>query len=167
MLNRLYKSSHRKYYLWGDFFMTKQEYQHIRNLAWDLLIDANITSLPTDLLAIANLYNGQDKIDVSKSTYENAISISQHILQTLGYKSSTEHSKCLAVRILSPVVVLKELKVKSTADIVKFTNLPFAEANKRYVRLQELIARGKFETSNMETKVLRQFKPWLSSLSLS
>ena len=147
--------------------MTKQEYQHIRNLAWDLLIDANITSLPTDLLAIASLYNGQDKIDALKSTYENAISISQHILQTLGYKSSAEHNKCLAVRILSPVVVLKELKVQSAADIVRFTNLPFVEASKRYARLQELLVRDMFETSNMETKVLRQFKPWLASLSLS
>ena len=147
--------------------MTKQEYQHIRNLAWDLLIDANITSLPIDLLAIANLYNGQDKIDASKSTYENALSISQHILQTLGYKSNAEYSKCLAVRILSPMVVLKELKVQSAADIVRFTNLPFAEANKRYARLQELLVRDMFETSNMETKVLRQFKPWLASLSLS
>ena len=42
--------------------MTKQEYQHIRNLAWDLLIDAHITILPTNIEAIAKMFEGSSFI---------------------------------------------------------------------------------------------------------
>ena len=78
-----------------------------------------------------------------------------------------EHSKCLAVRILSPMIVLKELKVSSATDIARYTNLPLTEANKRFSRLQELMTRDKFETSSLETRVLEQFKPWITAVSSS
>lgn len=146
--------------------MTKQEYQHIRNLAWDLLIDAHITSLPTNIEAIAKVYGCQNIID-GNLLYNNALSVSNNILTILGCPSSMEHCKCLAVRILSPMIVLKELKVKSATDIVRYTNLPLAEANKRFSRLQELMARDKFETSGLETRVLEQFKPWIATVSSS
>lgn len=147
--------------------MTKQEYQHIRNLAWDLLIDAHITSLPTNVEAIAKVYGCQNIIIDGNSLYNNALSVSNNILTILGYPSSMEHGKCLAVRILSPMIVLKELKVRSATDIVRYTNLPLAEANKRFNRLQELMARDKFETSGLETRVLEQFKPWIATVSSS
>ena len=39
--------------------MNKQEYKHIRNLAWDLLINAKISKLPVDIVAVANVYDFQ------------------------------------------------------------------------------------------------------------
>lgn len=146
--------------------MTKQEYQHIRNLAWDLLIDAHITILPTNIEAIAKMYGCQNIIE-GNSLYNDALSVSNNILTILGYPSSMEHSKCLAVRILSPMIVLKELRVSSATDIARYTNLPLTEANKRFSRLQELMTRDKFETSGLETRVLEQFKPWITAVSSS
>lgn len=143
--------------------MTKQEYQHIRNLAWVILIDANITCLPIDIITIADLYHCKNLLQHNKSLYKNTLSVSSYILQTYGYKAS--YCKYLAIRMLSPIIVLKELNVQSASDIIKFTGLPLSEANKRYLRLQMLLKRNMFETSNLETKLLYQFKPWLTSLN--
>ena len=84
--------------------MTKQEYQHIRNLAWDLLIDSNTSSLPVNILAIANIYGLGRLVDNNKSLYENTLSISDGILKVFGL--NTELSMYLAVRILAPMIVL-------------------------------------------------------------
>ena len=66
-------------------FLDKQQYKHIRNLAWDLLIDANIKSLPVDIDKIAALYNLETLINTTKSRYENALIVSKNILKLFGY----------------------------------------------------------------------------------
>ena len=86
--------------------MKEQEYKHIRNLAWDLLIDANISQLPVDISAIANLYNLQHLIDNSKSLYENTLSVSEGILKIFGM-TNPEFTRYLAVRILAPMIDFK------------------------------------------------------------
>ena len=83
--------------------MDKQQYKHIRNLAWDLLIDANIKSLPVDIDKIAALYNLETLIDASKSRYENALIVSKNILKLFGYNDS--FTNILAIRILSPMIL--------------------------------------------------------------
>ena len=92
--------------------MNEQEYKHIRNLAWDLLIDANISQLPVDINAIASLYHLQHLIDNSKSLYDNTLRISEGILKIFGMKNP-EFTRYLAVRILAPMIVFKELGIQS------------------------------------------------------
>lgn len=144
-------------------FITKQEYQHIRNLSWDLLIDANITSLPTNIKSIARIYNCQTSIVDYYSLFGNAQVISKNILAIMGYKTSSEYKRCLATRILAPAIILKELNVQSANDIMQYTHLPQIEAIKRFERLQTLIQRNRFGMSNMEIKVLKQFQPWINT----
>ena len=140
--------------------MTKQEYQHIRNLAWDLLIDSNTSSLPVNILAIANIYGLERLVDNNKSLYENTLSISDGILKVFGL--NTELSMYLAVRILAPMIVLNELNVKSAKEISDLSGLPFDIATQRYDRLLMLQKRNAFEVSRLESIVLSQFKEWIS-----
>ncbi len=141
--------------------MTKQEYKHIRNLAWDLLIDSNTSSLPVDIVAIARLYALEHLIDNNKSLYENALSVSDGILKVFGL-NNIEHSKYLAVRILAPVIVFKELNIKSAKEMSDLSGLPIDIATQRYDRLLMLQERNSFEVSRLENIVLSQFKEWIS-----
>ena len=91
--------------------MNKQEYKHIRNLAWDLLINAKISKLPVDIVAVANVYGFQSVLDNSKSRYENMLNISRCVLDLFGYSSDPDFVKYLTVRVLAPVVVFKALDI--------------------------------------------------------
>ena len=142
--------------------MKEQEYKHIRNLAWDLLIDANISQLPVDISAIANLYNLQHLIDNSKSLYENTLSVSEGILKIFGM-ANPEFTRYLAVRILAPMIVFKELGIKSAEELCRLSGLPVDLANQRFKRFEMLLSRNAFQTSRLETIVLSQFRQWISS----
>ena len=142
--------------------MKEQEYKHIRNLAWDLLIDANISQLPVDISAIANLYNLQHLIDNSKSLYENTLSVSEGILKIFGM-TNPEFTRYLAVRILAPMIVFKELGIKSAEELCGLSGLPADLANQRFKRFEMLLSRNAFQTSRLETIVLSQFRQWLNS----
>ena len=142
--------------------MKEQEYKHIRNLAWDLLIDANISQLPVDISAIANLYNLQHLIDNSKSLYENTLSVSEGILKIFGM-TNPEFTRYLAVRILAPMIVFKELGIKSAEELCGLSGLPADLANQRFKRFEMLLSRNAFQTSRLETIVLSQFRQWISS----
>ena len=142
--------------------MKEQEYKHIRNLAWDLLIDANISQLPVDISAIANIYNLQHLIDNSKSLYENTLSVSEGILKIFGM-TNPEFTRYLAVRILAPMIVFKELGIKSAEVLCRLSGLPADLANQRFKRFEMLLSRNAFQTSRLETIVLSQFRQWISS----
>lgn len=142
--------------------MNEQEYKHIRNLAWDLLIDANISRLPVDINAIAAIYNLQPLIDNSKSLYENTLSVAEGILKIFGM-SNPELTRYLAVRILAPMIVFKELGVKSAEELGRLSGLPADLANRRFKRFEMLLSRNAFQTSRLETVVLSQFRQWISS----
>lgn len=142
--------------------MNEQEYKHIRNLAWDLLIDANISQLPVDISAIANLYNLQNLIDNSKSLYENTLSVSEGILKIFGM-TNPEFTRYLAVRILAPMIVFKELGIKSAEELCRLSGLPADLASQRFKRFEMLLSRNAFQTSRLETIVLSQFRQWISS----
>lgn len=142
--------------------MKEQEYKHIRNLAWDLLINANISQLPVDINAIANLYNLQHLIDSSKSLYENTLSVSEGILKILG-RTNPEFTRYLAVRILAPMIVFKELGIKSAEELCRLSGLPADLANQRFKRFEMLLSRSAFQTSRLETIVLSQFREWIGS----
>lgn len=142
--------------------MNEQEYKHIRNLAWDLLIDANISQLPVDINAIAALYNLQSLIDNSKSLYENTLSVAEGILKIFGM-TNPEFTRYLAVRILAPMIVFKELGVKSAEELGRLSGLPANLANQRFKRFEMLLSRNAFQTSRLESIVLSQFNQWIKS----
>lgn len=52
-------------------------------------------------------------------------------------------------------------KVSSPKELAIITDLPMNLAEQRFTRLQQLLKRDKFETSNMESIVLSQFKDWI------
>lgn len=142
--------------------MNEQEYKHIRNLAWDLLIDANISQLPVDINAIAAIYNLQHLIDNSKSLYENTLSVAEGILKIFGM-TNPEFTRYLAVRILAPMIVFKELGVNSAEELGMLSGLPANLANQRFKRFEMLLSRNAFQTSRLETVVLSQFRQWINS----
>lgn len=142
--------------------MKEQEYKHIRNLAWDLLIDANISQLPVDISAIANLYNLQHLIDNSKSLYENTLSVSEGILKIFGM-TNPEFTRYLAVRILAPMIVFKELGIKAAEELCRLSGLPANLANQRFKRFEMLLSRNAFQTSRLEIIVLSQFRQWINN----
>ena len=142
--------------------MNKQEYQHKRNLAWDLLIDANISQLPVDINAIAALYDLQYLIDNSKSIYDNTLSVAEGILKIFGM-DNPELTKHLAVRILAPMIVFKELGIQSAEEMSSLSGLPIDLANQRFKRFEMLLSRNAFQTSRLETIVLSQFREWIDS----
>ena len=142
--------------------MIEQEYKHIRNLAWDLLIDANISQLPVDINAIATLYDLQHLIDNSKSLYDNTLSVSEGILKIFGMTNS-EFARYLTVRILTPMIIFKELDVKSAEEMSSLSGLPIDLANQRFKRFEMLLSRNAFQTSRLETIVLSQFREWINS----
>ena len=142
--------------------MNKQEYQHIRNLAWDLLIDANISQLPVDINAIAALYDLRHLIDNSKSLYDNTLSVAEGILKIFGM-NNPELTRHLAVRILAPMIVFKELGIKSAEEMSSLSGLPIDLANQRFKRFEMLLSRNAFQTSHLETIVLSQFRKWIDS----
>lgn len=144
--------------------MNEQEYKHIRNLAWDLLIDANISQLPVDINAIASIYHLQNLIDNSKSLYDNTLRISEGILKIFGM-TNPEFTKYLAVRILAPMIVFKELGVQSAEELENISGLPADLANQRFKRFQMLLSRNAFKTSRLETLVLSQFQNWIDNIS--
>lgn len=141
--------------------MTKQEYQHIRDLAWLLLADAKISSLPVDIARIARMYNFERLLDYSKTRYANTIMLSEKILWIYGYNTGEEYSKTLAVRLLCPAIVLRDLQIKSAADIKMYCDVPNQIAQHRFERLQLLLKRDKFEQSGMEASVLKNFASWI------
>jgi hypothetical protein len=142
--------------------MNEQEYKIIRNLAWDLLIDANISQLPVDINAVAKLYDLQHLIDNAKSLYENTLSVSEGILRLFGMYNA-EFTKYLTIRILAPMIVFKELSITSAEELCRLSGLPQNVATQRFNRFEELLKRNAFQTSRLETIVLSQFREWINN----
>lgn len=140
--------------------MNEQEYKLIRNLAWDLIIDAGIKSLPVDIKAIAKLYDLETLISEERTVYENTLIVTSEILKLFGLNNA-DFPKYLTVRILAPMIVLKELCIESAESLSDVTGLPIDVANYRLKRLKMLVERDAFETSNLESIVLSQFKDWI------
>jgi len=135
--------------------LTRQEYVHIRNLAWDLLIDAKISELPVDISRKAGLYNIEYNHDAD--FYDKVLEISKEILSVFGYKTEPEYVEALTVRLLAPSIALKQIDVESAGDISEKTGLPIDIAQSRFERYKMLVERNKFGLSKMEMRVLNQF----------
>lgn len=141
--------------------MTKQEYVHIRNLAWDLLIDAKIDSLPVDVIKIESVYSLPHRTDCD-TRYNRMLIAADRILGIYGLNNNPDNTKHLAIRVLAPMIVLDRIGISSYDEIMYYTDLPAHIARQRFDRLISLRQRGKFESSYLETQVLKQFSNWIN-----
>lgn len=141
--------------------MTKQEYIHIRNLAWDLLIDAKIYSLPVNMDRIETVYSLPHRTDCA-TRYERMLIAADRILDIYGLNNHPDNAKHLAIRVLAPMIVMEHIGISSCDELMYYTDLPYYLAKQRFDRLIVLRQRGKFESSYLETQVLKQFSNWIN-----
>lgn len=71
-----------------------------------------------------------------------------------------------AIRLLSPICVLKGCHVRSANDISKLCDISITSAEYRFKRYQELIKRDKFFLSLLERKVYEQFEQFIQDHQL-
>lgn len=140
-------------------------YAHIRNLSWDLLANAHMTSLPIDIRKIADLHKLSYLIKENNSLYKNTYIVSKAILKIFGY--SSRHAVCdtLAVRLMAPLIVLRDCDVDSPAEVAKMTLLPDKLAKQRYERLLCAKEVGLFELSSQERVIRVIFSDYVGSYS--
>lgn len=122
------------------------------------MISAKIIELPINEDKLASALSEKIDIGTNKSRFENVLEISKHVLKMYGYDTRYELCHALTVRLMAPMIVLKELNIKTEEELQDITDLPKEEAVKRFERYLMLLKRGKFETFNFESKILRQFK---------
>lgn len=138
--------------------MEKDLYIQIRNLAWNLLISAEISSLPIDIEKIAREFNLDNKIQSSQSLFENTLTVATDILNLYGLNIDSAAAEALAVRLIAPSGVIESCKIGSATELKDITGLPLKQAETRFRRLVELRRRGKFGTSHLERRVVKQFE---------
>ena len=144
--------------------MTEQEYQNVRDLAWDLLADAKIDKLPVDIFKIAEVNGLGSSVSRSFGRYENALIVSREVLAKYGLSIKlTEH---LAVRLMSPLIILSRLNINNPQELSQLTELPIREATKRFYRLGRAVKRDKFLLSGLEKRVLNNFSEWLNKQNI-
>lgn len=85
----------------------------------------------------------------------------QH-LTNLSTRDYEQEANMFAIRILSPMCVLKECACSSAKEVASLCNISPAAAIYRFERLRLLFARDKFYTSKLEVKVLNNFKRFIS-----
>lgn len=137
--------------------MDKSEYSIIRELAWDILIDIKANTLPIKITPISILYKCKNSLNYSDTRYNNTLIISIHILKLFRIQTTQTNIRALTNRLLCPMCVLKECNIDSPHIISQICDVPLNIALERYNRLQMLIKRGKFYTSDLEKKVYQQF----------
>lgn len=148
----------------GVIFLDQQEYSHLNYLALDLIIDARINRLPVDISNIASIYGLRKLIDYSKSRFENTVIVSQHILKMFGYDDNIYYAEYLAVKILSPLIVLRELDVKSYDHFTELTDLPILISALRFDLYKNLVNQTQIGRYNVEKRALRCFSNWIKTI---
>ncbi len=66
-----------------------------------------------------------------------------------------------AARLLMPICILYECKVKSILEIQKMCEVSEIAAQYRYKRLKLVMSRDKFYTDKLELKVKKQFQNYI------
>ncbi|MBR2387885.1 MAG: ImmA/IrrE family metallo-endopeptidase [Clostridia bacterium] len=72
-----------------------------------------------------------------------------------------EQADAFALRLLTPACVLKELDLHTPEEIAKYCNVPLSCATERSKRMKTLYKRNMFFTSQLETEVYENFKPYV------
>lgn len=171
--------------------MKKFEYFDLRDEAWQFLIDNNFTELPIDFkrleqsknyifVEVEQTPNGSDAFILPREEYfiiytksslpspvknfRIAHEIGHEVLKHYQLSKSEEEKEAnmFAARILMPAIVLEKLNITTKEEIAEICNVSLQAAGYRLERLQMLKKRGKFLTSPLEKKVLKQFEKFIN-----
>lgn len=126
-----------------------------------VLINANIDAIPVDLYKISESYEINTSIMNGSTRFENAVIISEEILKLFGLNTSFKNM--LATRLLSPMIAIREIQVKSAEQLAEVFDIPLKIARQRFERFQILTDRNQFLVSNLEKKVLKLLNPWIQN----
>lgn len=147
--------------------MKKEEYSAIRELAWDILLKSNTTSLPVRITPIAKLYGYKNVIDYNMSRIDNTYTLSRLILKNHKITANPLTIKTLAIRILCPMCVLYECNITNPKKISEICDIPENMALERANRLQTLIQRNKFYSSDIEYLVYMKFENFIENYKIN
>lgn len=145
-------------------FLNHQEYAHINFIALDLLIDAGINCLPVDAAKIASVYGFGKNIDLSKSRYDNIVEISRLVLSLFGYQNNIVYSEYLAIKIMSPLVILKEIGISSSTQLEYICELPPLPASMRFDLYKIMSNKTEIGSYSIEKRVYKNFTAWVNSV---
>lgn len=115
-------------------------------------------------------YNDQFPIEVQRFTV--AHELGHYYLKhrnideddTIAYNKAEMEANMFAARILMPLCVLKELKIKSVQDVMDICLVSEDAAKYRYKRLNEVVTpRNKFYTNLLELRVVNNFQAFINS----
>lgn len=170
--------------------MKKEDYKKIRNLAWEVLIDQEVSKLPIDIIGLCNnmgikVYTFTGDFDgyTTKKDGHNVIFYNSdikspgrvrftiahelgHILLeqfNITYDEKEKEANMFAIRLLAPVGVLNELNVQHAIEISLICDISLSASRKRLARLKMLRERDMFKTSKLERQVLRNFKEFIEN----
>lgn len=76
-------------------------------------------------------------------------------------KNTEKEANMFAARLLMPMAILKECKVKSIEEVKELCFVSMQAATYRFNRLQEVSARNKFYSDNNEKKLTKQFHSFI------
>lgn len=171
--------------------MHYKDYQHSRDVAWQILIDCHITSLPirmTDIcrqlgIRLRSMPPGDERDGVS--FYADGIPyIALNTMRTASRRRFTaahelghillghagkpallgtdeQAADSFAARLLAPACVLRGCQVRTADDIQQLCGISRQAAAIRTERMCLLYQRGAFLTSPLEQQVYRQFLPYI------
>lgn len=141
--------------------MKKEEYSAIRELAWDILLKSNTSCLPVKITPIAKIYGYKNIIDYNMSRIDNTYMLSRLILTNHKITANALTIKTLAIRILCPMCILYECNITNSKKISEICDIPENIALERANRLQILIKRNKFYSSDIEYLVYMKFEKFI------
>lgn len=150
----------------------------IKNNGWKTIPYSKLKSLNFDKYTILMTNNSgfselrrnntyyiyyDDTIDVTIQRFTVAHEIGHILLNHFtDYNNNREQeANMIATRILMPMCILYECKVKDPYEIQKICNVSIISATYRFNRLQMLIKRKKFYTDKNELLVKKQFKNFI------
>ena len=166
---------------------SRKDYFNLRNLAWQFLIDNNYCELPINLEKNLNyiiygvetipgnqeailypfrnklyiLYNKNLPFPIARFRIAHEIGHAELKHYNLSKKEEEKEANMFAARILMPIIILKELNIKSPQEISSICNVSLIAATYRFSRLKILKTRNKFLYSPLEKQVLNNFKNYI------
>lgn len=165
-------------------------YFKLRDLAWQILINSKVDSLPIDLNKVLNYldlkalqYDFKDIDDRGASAiinnqqcilYSNTCDEQQarftisheigHILlqhYDIDNDDIEKEANSFAARLLMPLGVLNAIGISKAEDIATVCNVSLESADWRAKRMQEVAKRNKYGASDLERQLIQQFSNFI------
>lgn len=83
----------------------------------------------------------------------------------ISYSQMETEVNMFAIRLLSPLCILKELNIQSVNELCRYCNISKTAGKNRFKRFQEALKKDKFYTNPNEKLILNQFKDFIDQQS--